>query len=231
MKIITRTDAKAAGLKRYFTGKKCHQQHIAERRVSDHGCVECSRVKAASPKERERRREYMAAHQRGYRKAHPDRVRAAKMKHGFEPLAAYKRELRSKNPEKFKEIQSKSWQKHKTKRMEENREWKKSHPEQFRAIQKAGKANRRALEKAATGRISKADVLHLFEVQLGMCAADDCRADLANGFHLDHIHSLRRGGPNDVGNAQLLCQPCNQSKGTKTMAEWILWKQKKDRQT
>jgi hypothetical protein len=52
MKIITRTDAKAAGLKRYFTGDKCHEQHVAERRVSDYGCVECSRLKERDPQQR-----------------------------------------------------------------------------------------------------------------------------------------------------------------------------------
>jgi hypothetical protein len=224
--IVTRAEAMAAGLKRYFTGECCKRSHVAERFVCDYVCVECSRIKDASPQERERRREYMAAWQKSYRTKYPERHRASKLKPGHAVLAAKRRERRAKDPSKDRAALSRSFQKHKAKRMAEAKAWKEANPEKYTAIQKAGKANRRALEKAATGRISKADVLHLFEVQLGMCAADDCRADLANGFHLDHIHSLRRGGPNDIGNAQLLCPPCNRSKGAKTMEEWAAWKQK-----
>lgn len=41
MQIIGRADAKALGLKRYFTGKPCKHGHIAERFVSG-PCVECN---------------------------------------------------------------------------------------------------------------------------------------------------------------------------------------------
>jgi len=42
--IISRADAKAAGLKRYFTGKPCPRGHIAERYVNSKGCRECGRI-------------------------------------------------------------------------------------------------------------------------------------------------------------------------------------------
>ncbi len=42
--IISYADAKAAGLKRYFTGEPCKHGHIAERFVSSCGCVECTRA-------------------------------------------------------------------------------------------------------------------------------------------------------------------------------------------
>ena len=38
---------------------------------------------------------------------------------------------------------------------------------------------------------------------------------------MDHILPVAKGGTNDDDNAQLLCAPCNQSKGAKTMAEWM----------
>lgn len=41
MNIISCKEAKAQGLKRYFTGKPCKRGHIAERHVSG-GCVVCS---------------------------------------------------------------------------------------------------------------------------------------------------------------------------------------------
>lgn len=39
--MISRQDAKAQGLKRYFTGVACANGHVAERRVSDGKCPEC----------------------------------------------------------------------------------------------------------------------------------------------------------------------------------------------
>ena len=42
MKIISRKEAKAQGLKRYFTGKPCKYGHVAERTVSSRECLKCS---------------------------------------------------------------------------------------------------------------------------------------------------------------------------------------------
>lgn len=41
--IISRAEAKALGLNRYFTGKECIHGHIAERFVSDSRCIRCRR--------------------------------------------------------------------------------------------------------------------------------------------------------------------------------------------
>jgi hypothetical protein len=44
MQIISRAEAKAKGLKRYFTGKPCKHGHVAEREVFNATCVECERA-------------------------------------------------------------------------------------------------------------------------------------------------------------------------------------------
>ena len=44
MNIITRAQAKAWGLKRYFLGSKCSKGHVAERFVSNAACVVCNKV-------------------------------------------------------------------------------------------------------------------------------------------------------------------------------------------
>lgn len=41
---ITRSQAKAAGLKRYYTGVPCGRGHIAERQASKGECIECVRL-------------------------------------------------------------------------------------------------------------------------------------------------------------------------------------------
>jgi hypothetical protein len=44
MEIITRTEAKAQGKKRFYTGKVCYQGHDCERHCSNGLCVECKRI-------------------------------------------------------------------------------------------------------------------------------------------------------------------------------------------
>ncbi len=52
--IISRKEAKAQGLTRYFTGIPCIHGHVCEKLVSNHSCIECGRIyskeKAKTPK-------------------------------------------------------------------------------------------------------------------------------------------------------------------------------------
>ena len=63
MEIISEKEARARGLTRYFTGVPCKRGHVAERRVSDRGCIECrreddkNRVLTAEQRERDRLRQ------------------------------------------------------------------------------------------------------------------------------------------------------------------------------
>tara|TARA_R110001583_G_scaffold169768_1_gene322850 strand:- start:254800 stop:255279 length:480 start_codon:yes stop_codon:yes gene_type:complete len=43
MEVISREEAKAQGLRRYFTGEPCRQGHLSERYVIGKRCVECDR--------------------------------------------------------------------------------------------------------------------------------------------------------------------------------------------
>ncbi|PAE87666.1 HNH endonuclease [Shouchella clausii] len=58
----------------------------------------------------------------------------------------------------------------------------------------------------------------------GTCSNPECRCDLSNLIrtqntkHIDHIVPLDLHGSNDASNFQLLCQPCNTSKGAKSTA-------------
>ena len=44
MQVISRAEAKAKGLRFYFTGKPCAKGHVAARRVANETCVECERA-------------------------------------------------------------------------------------------------------------------------------------------------------------------------------------------
>jgi hypothetical protein len=75
--IVGRDEARALGLKRFFTGMECKHGHVAERSVRSCACMEClrkrrARQRAANP---EKTRELDREHARRYRAAHPERVR------------------------------------------------------------------------------------------------------------------------------------------------------------
>ena len=93
--IISRKEARAANMLRYFTGKACKHGHIDERQVSSGNCFQCSRehgleVKRAGCKRRYRankelvaekyrayylkRRDYMLERAREYQRQNPEKV-------------------------------------------------------------------------------------------------------------------------------------------------------------
>lgn len=73
--------------------------------------------------------------------------------------------------------------------------------------------NRRARKINAPGKNTASDIKQLMTLQKSKCAV--CRCSIKNGYHVDHIVPLAKGGSNDKFNLQLLCQPCNQSKHAK----------------
>ena len=82
--------------------------------------------------------------------------------------------------------------------------------------------NRRARKKGNGGRHTAAQIRGLLVRQRYKCPF--CPADLRQGFHADHIMPLALGGSNDISNIQLLCPPCNDSKG---YSHPVAWAQKK----
>lgn len=72
--IITREEAKARGLKRYFTGKPCERGHVAERYVSARACLGCHDINGKSYREvhrdkiKERSRQWYLTHKEHSRK-------------------------------------------------------------------------------------------------------------------------------------------------------------------
>lgn len=89
-------------------------------------------------------------------------------------------------------------------------QWNRDNPEAV----KASRQNRRARIKSAEGTHTGADIHQLQVVQKMKCAC--CRVSLKDsGYHIDHIQPLASGGGNDRANLQLLCPPCNLSKGAR----------------
>jgi hypothetical protein len=109
LEIITRAEAKARGLKRFFTGEPCKHGHVAERLVSSRGCMECTRERnrekrANDPEyvERERARErerYANDLEWVERRRERQREKYANDPEFAERQREYQREKRANDPE------------------------------------------------------------------------------------------------------------------------------------
>lgn len=63
------------------------------------------------------------------------------------------------------------------------------------------------------GKLPRFTIKKIYAAQRGFCPV--CRASLKNGYHVDHIQPLARGGHHIPLNIQLLCAPCNLNKSAK----------------
>jgi 5-methylcytosine-specific restriction endonuclease McrA len=148
----------------------------------------------------ERKRQNDAA----WHTANADRVRQNK--------AAY----RAANPERMREL-SAAWREANPERIRELKTvWKAANPEAVRIYNHT----RRARKKQSGGKLSRGITAKLMKFQKGRCAC--CKSNLSEtGHHLDHVMPLALGGSNDDDNVQLLCPPCNMSKGSNNPVDFM----------
>jgi hypothetical protein len=93
--IISRAEAKARGLKTYFTAKPCPQAHVAEKYTVSRNCIEC----AAAYMRRPERQAYNA----GYYADHSENIKASVAKYAVrhpENVKARKAKYKAAHPEK-----------------------------------------------------------------------------------------------------------------------------------
>lgn len=92
--------------------------------------------------------------------------------------------------------------------------WQKSNPDRC----SANRQNRRARIKKAEGVHVYGDIARIRKSQKDCCVY--CPTKLRGKGHVDHIKALSKGGSNWPRNLQLLCEPCNLSKGSRDSAEF-----------
>jgi hypothetical protein len=142
--IISRDEAKALGLKRYFTGEPCKHGHIAERYVSSGDCLECGRARnvkwrAANLEHvRELKREHRAANLEKAREKNREAARKQYIKNrdkirskqaawqatNKEKIAARKRQRYAENKEKIAAYQRQWYAKNKDKVRSKHAAWR-----------------------------------------------------------------------------------------------------------
>lgn len=102
--------------------------------------------------------------------------------------------------------------------LEASREERQYHLHKSQLSARSHSRARDARKLNQTGVVSTGITASLFLSQQGQCAF--CLTPLGTGFHLDHIVPLSRGGLHDDSNLQLLCPPCNMSKGARDPVEF-----------
>lgn len=130
--------------------------------------------------------------------------------------AKWARERRAKDPTSHRESSRKWAANNKDIVRAMLKRWKAANPERVKALAIAGTNTRRARKIANGGSFTAADIEALFDRQAGKCA--DCGS--TDRLEIDHRLPILLGGSSDPSNLQLLCLPCNRSKGSKHPDEW-----------
>jgi 5-methylcytosine-specific restriction endonuclease McrA len=206
--IVTRAEAKASGLTRYFTGRPCPQGHISERWIASYSCDACQRIDT-----RQRYEANLHGRQDG------NRAKASEAYYSdIEKSREYHR-LRSALLYEARKPYMASWQ-------AANREHLNAYSRaRFAELVGPAREKRRVLTRRRRARRKGNGGSHTAEQIQAMLASQqfrcaNCKASIKKGYHADHIQPINAGGSNDISNIQLLCARCNLSKGHKDPIRW-----------
>ena len=207
---------------------KC-ETDINDRNYRARWCVPCvkerrreygSRWREANP---EYQSEYHEANQRKvkkrqrkWREANREKLKGRR-EANREANRKYARMYREANPEKLRDARRRYYEAKREKVTEASSKWQKANPE------KKGEINRRrrARKLGQLGTVTPGIKRELWERQKRRCAGPGCgkRIEFADA-RLDHYIAVAKGGLYDDANFQVLCAPCNGSKGAKDPIEW-----------
>lgn len=220
MEKISRKDAKARGLKRYFTGKECSSGHVAERFCSSCACVVCARsqvdkwaksnpeairsiCKKTYNKNAEKKREYS----RRWRLKNPDRVKLTSQ------------EYRDNNRDKIKRYGAKKWAENSKELYAKNRAWRAANPEMARSYDVV-RERRKSLESPVADK-------EFSKFVFTEAASAAVRREKMHGlkWEVDHMIPLSKGGFHSWENIQVIPERLNRMKHSSMIMtkpfEWL----------
>lgn len=116
--VISRKEARARGLTRYFTGKPCKHGHVSERFSRNGVCVEC-----------------MPESRRKWREANSSKVREGRRKwkqDNPERVNELAREWRAANSEKVRDVNRKYYRENRERISSQQRAFRQAHPDETR---------------------------------------------------------------------------------------------------
>jgi 5-methylcytosine-specific restriction endonuclease McrA len=182
-----------------------------------HRVEENARHKSWRDRNVERRRAVCRRATAMWRAAHPEQVVADRVARR-EWHRAYGVKWRAANRDRMRRL-VRAWAAAHPERVRENwRRWRTTSVGRVKMT--AARDRRRARAASSYGQYTGQDVLDCMLQQGGRCFY--CVKPLTDGFHVEHMTPLARGGSNGSENIVCSCARCNLRKGTRTAAEFIL---------
>lgn len=216
--IISRAAARAAGLKRYFTGLPCKYGHVSERNVSTSLCLECNRAYYWKNPEEALLRQHARLEKK--RQNDPDQ-RGAKHKAASiarkQAIQLGALKYPATRPCRRGHMGERYANGHCVECMQLRRG---ENIEARRMLERVAASTRRARKRQAGGSHSQEEIQLLAQKQKHRCAEPSCMRSIRKKFHIDHVVPLALGGHNGILNIQLLCPTCNQRKSAKDPIVW-----------
>lgn len=158
--------------------------------------------------------------QRKYRQEHKERVK----EHGHryyiehrEQIALRAKAYTARHRGAVKEYRRRYGELNAERLRAQRKEWKETHRTKVLADAVLATRNRRARLRRAEGRHTHDDIRRLYQSQRAQCVL--CDISLRQGYEVDHIVPVSRGGSNWPSNLQLLCRTCNRKKADKLTLE------------
>jgi 5-methylcytosine-specific restriction endonuclease McrA len=211
--IVTRKQAKASGLKYYFTGKPCKHGHIAKRNTIDGGCYDCCLKQSRAWKARNQER--VIKYATDWAKANPEKVKERD------------RRRYAKNPKAWQAKVARWVLANKEQFLAARRAWCSRNKPKLRAVQRKiywknpAKYAAKSHIRRANGRFTSLDIMRIRRLQKDRCAMPFCRKNLCGKGQIDHIKAVASGGSNEPKNLQLLCTACNARKSAKDQIDFL----------
>ena len=145
---------------------------------------------------------------RRWRATNPDSVRATKKRSD------------QAHPEAVRIRKRRYYVAHKEQHGAYQRQWRATHPDRVAASER----NRKARIRESLGTHTAADIEAQYKRQHGLCfwraVHADCRVQLGDDYHVDHVVPISLGGSNGPENLVLTCPKCNLVKNAQHPMDW-----------